>query len=148
MIYTGQDEFVANWVKERISVPVTFVNPATISIIMDDKLIAAAVFTDWSPDRGDIQIAFAADHPKFMTRESINGVFNYPFVQLACRRVTSYVPVTNKQAKRFNEGVGFKLEGRLRDYLPSGDIYIYSYLAKEFFNSKWVKHDERIQAAA
>jgi RimJ/RimL family protein N-acetyltransferase len=34
---------------------------------------------------------------------------------LKCQRVTSFVRKGNKRARRLNDGLGFKLEGRLRD---------------------------------
>jgi RimJ/RimL family protein N-acetyltransferase len=67
-----------------------------------------------------------------MSRSFLGEVFRYPFEQLRVQRVTGLVPARNEQAARFDEHLGFKLEGRVRQILPDGDdVLVYGMLKSE-----------------
>jgi RimJ/RimL family protein N-acetyltransferase len=56
-----------------------------------------------------------------MTRDFLRVAFRYPFVQLGCNRVTGYVPASNADALRFDLNLGFKIEGRMREAIETGE---------------------------
>ena len=63
----------------------------------------------------------------------------YPFEQLGCERITGLVLEDNKAARKFDEGVGFQLEGTIRKAHQGKNILIYGLLREEFFNGKFSK---------
>jgi RimJ/RimL family protein N-acetyltransferase len=66
-----------------------------------------------------------------MTRSYLRAVFRYPFVQLGVRRVSGFVPASNAQAIRFNEHLGFKREGLMREALWDDDVIVFGMLRQE-----------------
>lgn len=80
-----------------------------IGFASSGRIVAGAVFNNYTGH--DIQLSFAADHPSWATRGNIRAVFDYPFNQLGCARVTTVTSKANKRARKLNEGIGFKIEG-------------------------------------
>jgi RimJ/RimL family protein N-acetyltransferase len=60
----------------------------------------------------------------WMRPHIISQIFGFPFNQLKCRRVTGYVSARNSHTIKFDLGLGFQVEGRLRDATPEGDMII------------------------
>lgn len=120
----GQDIAVAQWVSERIphsNYPGGF---SAIGIAEDDKLIAGVIYHNWIKRYGNIEISMAADTPRWATPEALKRLLWYPFRELRCRRVTTCTPASNKRALRFNYGIGFQKEGRIRQGYGTEDMII------------------------
>ena len=64
-------------------------------------------------------------------------MFDYPFNQLGVNRITGLVAKKNKEARRFDEHLGFKYEGNMRHALADDDMLIYGMLKRE---CKWLKN--------
>jgi RimJ/RimL family protein N-acetyltransferase len=110
------DDRLAEWIANRI--PGMSANDlrrhaATVGIVLKGELIAAMACG--GKERGNVEITFAADSPKWATRETIAKLMRWPFVQLDCHRVTTRIAASNHRAIRFNEGIGFKREGVIRE---------------------------------
>ena len=57
-----------------------FGNCSAIGVIDEDgKLIGGIVYNHWDPDAGRVEIHGAAVHPRWLTRQTIFHMFNYPF---------------------------------------------------------------------
>jgi RimJ/RimL family protein N-acetyltransferase len=112
----GRDQEVAAWVAQRMPTPVHFDKFAAIGVARGGKLIAGCVYTDFHqmPFGNDIRISFAADDPRWARKGIIGALLAYPMKQLGCVRVTTIIGRKNKRARRFNEGLGFILEGVCR----------------------------------
>lgn len=83
-----------------------------IGLVVDGEIIAGMALGGW--ERGNIEVSFAADSPKWATRDTIRRMMAWPLVQLDCHRVTTRIAASNKRAIKFNEGIGFKREGLIR----------------------------------
>jgi RimJ/RimL family protein N-acetyltransferase len=67
-------------------------------------------------------------------------LFDYPFNQLGCRRMTAMVGRRNKRSRKICEGLGFKLEGvHLKGLDGEQDVFSYG-LLKE--HCRWIKERE------
>jgi hypothetical protein len=67
-----------------------------------------------------------------------NGLFGYVFDTLNAKRVTGLVRKSNAGAVRFDEHLGFKAEGCMREAFPDGeDLLIYGFLKREYESHKW-----------
>jgi len=124
---------MADWIASRIP----GMNPdhlrrmaATCGVIIDGELVAGMA---WSGvERGNVEITFAADSPRWATRETISRLLWGMFVKLDCHRVTTRIAASNKRAIRFNEGIGFKREGVIRKgWGPDEDAIILGLLRDE-----------------
>lgn len=95
-----------------------------LGLIRNDNLVAGVIYNDYSPTNAYIHIG-AEDGCRWMTRDFLFAVFDYPFNQLGLRRLTGLVREHNKRAMRFDEHLGFVREGRLRDFFSDGDAIVY-----------------------
>lgn len=57
----------------------------------------------------------------WMTRRFLHVMFDYPFNQLKCSRITAPVRASNFHARRFVERLGFTIEGVLRKFYETGE---------------------------
>lgn len=98
------------------------------------RLIAGVVFFCYRPP--SIEMAIASISPKWVTRTVARHVFDYPFNQLGCKRITVTVDVDKHDVRRFDERIGFVQEGILKEAHPNGDAVIYRMLKSE---CRWIK---------
>lgn len=130
----GQDKEVAAWVAARIPHVRTFGDGAyAIGVTRDNEPIGGVVYTNYR--EGDIEMS-AAGSPGWLDRFILDVVFAYPFRQLGCRRVTTIVPKRLKAVRRFNEKVGFRLEGVIREGFPKDDAVVFGMLRRE---CRWLR---------
>lgn len=104
-----------------------------IGVIRDNTLVAGVVYSGFRPEQQDCEMTIAALTPRWASRQAISMLLAYPFKQLECRRVTARVRGDNERALRFDLGVGFKVEGRMRSwYEPGVDAIVLGMLAEEW----------------
>ncbi len=104
-----------------------------IGFAKDGELVGGVVYYYFTGL--DIE-ATAAGLPGWLTPAHVKQIFDYPFIQLGCRRLTATVARRNKKSRRFVERLGFKLEGVRRKALKNGqDEMSYGLLKEE---CKWI----------
>lgn len=109
-------------------------NSPNIGIVKDGRIIAGVVYNLYTGT--GICMHVAAEGKGWMTKDFLRACFHYPFVQLGCRRVTGLVRVDNFQAQKFDEHLGFKREGIIRQGDDDGcDLIIYGMLRRE---CRWI----------
>jgi RimJ/RimL family protein N-acetyltransferase len=132
-VIANQDERVARWVAERMPIFEFGSTPYTAIGLANETgaLLAGVVYQNYT--KTDIHMHVAALAGKrWLCRAFIGEGFRYPFEQLGCARVTGLVPGGNLEAQRFDEHLGFVLEGRIRRILPNGDdLVVYGMLREE-----------------
>lgn len=137
-----QKEFAQRWLESQIGAGF---GPAEIIMVSDGEKPQAVVM--YHNYRGEgIEVSMAAVTPKWAKRDDIRACLAYPFHQLQVRRVTALVDKRNRRARRFLEGIGFILEGSLKDALPDGDMCLYGMTRRWFLRSKW-NEQEKSQSA-
>lgn len=130
VIGSGGD-YVAGWVAERVGYG--FDSPFEAIGIYDEEesIVGGAVFFNYR--KTSVEIAFAADSPKAVTKKVIKSVIGYPFAQLGCNRITAFARVDNAKSRRLLEGVGFVHEGVMRQVDKDRNDYVmYGLLDIEF----------------
>ncbi|MCK9988638.1 MAG: hypothetical protein AzoDbin1_05110 [Azoarcus sp.] len=124
-IIVGKDNIVGPWVCSRIDGTWVPGRGSTIGLLhLEHGLIAGALYEDCN-GANVLMHGAAVPGGAWLCREFLWFMFHYPFEQLAVRRITAVVPEGNAQARRFDEHLGFRLETRLKDAHPSGDLLIY-----------------------
>lgn len=118
------------WAAERIGL-VCFRNDAkAIGIQRRGELVAVVVYDCFG--QCDCNMHVASDGSRrWLTRSVLIQVFGYPFVQLGLRRVNALIPAKKTDAIRFNEHLGFKLEGYCPEAMPDDDLQIRGMLRRE-----------------
>jgi hypothetical protein len=137
---------MADWIAARIpGVNPEFLrrNTASCGVIVNAELVAGMA---WSGvERGNVEITFAADSPKWATRETIARLMWGMFVKLDCHRVTTRIAASNHRAIRFNEGIGFRREGLIRGgWGPDEDAVLLGLLRSEA--PQWMLPHETVAA--
>lgn len=133
------DGFVSEFVRGRIRhmEDRQFGPCSALGVVDKDRnLLGGVVFHSYRPQDGDIEMSAAFDHPRWAMPHTLRRLFQYPFVQLGCGRMTTITPRANKRARRFDEGLGFKLEGVIRKAVMGQDACVYGMLRSE---CKWLK---------
>jgi hypothetical protein len=123
----GDKVRLVTWVQERMTHPLAAGGGAmapfeVIAVVKDAQIKGAFVYTNYTGTSVDIH---AAGEAGWLTKQSLRGFFDFPFVQLKCRRVTAMVHRKNKRARDACERLGFKFEGVCRHWYLNGDGIIY-----------------------
>lgn len=128
-IVTGQDSVVGPWVASRTGGTWTPHRGTSIGLEQDGELVAGVLFEDYNG--ANLIMHCAGIGKKWLNREFLWFAFWYPFVQLACKRVTVIIASTNKDSLKFCAHLGFRPEATLKDAHPSGDLEILSMRLEE-----------------
>lgn len=124
MIIAGQDHRVGPWVQAIAGIDWIPDLSSTIGLVRRGKLVAGCVYEGFNGVNVNMHIA-SDGSGKWLDREFLWYAFYYPFEQLGVKRVTGLVAASNQAARRFDEHLGFVLEGTLKDAHPDGDLLIY-----------------------
>ncbi|WP_448206492.1 GNAT family N-acetyltransferase [Azospirillum sp. sgz302134] len=124
---------VVAWVVERIPHVTDLGQCAAIGLERGGRLRAGVVYHNYRPlpGGGDCEITAASDTPLWARPANLRALLTYPFVQLGCHRITTVIPARNARARRFNESMGFVLEGTVRQGFGTDDATIYGLLRSD-----------------
>lgn len=104
-------------------------NFSALGLMENNQLIAGVLYNHYNPP--NICMHVGAIGKSWLNRDFLFAAFDYPFNQLGCGRVTALVPKKNKAARKFDEHLGFKLEGVMRQALADDDMMVYGMLRSE-----------------
>lgn len=79
----------------------------SFGVIDRGRLIAAVVYNNYFPEHGVIEYSVAAISKRWLTRNVIREMFDYPFKQLGCQMVVVRVAETNTGMAKICEDFGF-----------------------------------------
>jgi RimJ/RimL family protein N-acetyltransferase len=129
-IVWDQAERVMRFVAERVGEP-EFHGYSAIGLERDGELVAGVVYEQHTGP--NVMMHVASDGSRYwMTPAYMAACFRYPFLQLEVNRVTGLVRSDNAAAQRFDEALGFKPEGVLREAASDGtDMILYGMLKRE-----------------
>lgn len=116
------------WLIERVEHAEWSDEVTCIGLEQNGRLTAVALYEDYTGH--DVKMGVAIEKHG-ATVGWLHAIFRYPFLQLGVRRVTCEVADTNRRSRRLVQKVGFNIEGRKRDALPSGDIIMFGMLRRE-----------------
>jgi len=138
LIY-GQEERLLPWAEQRIGTGPFRRDAFAIGLEKDGELVAAVVFDNFSAC--DVNMHIASDGTKrWMNKELLLAAFAYPFVQLKLNRVTGLVPAKKAEVVKFDQHLGFKIEGYCHKALPDDDIIILGLLRA---NCRFITEEQR-----
>ena len=130
------------WAAETLGCPDFGFCRAYSAVDAEDNFALVIVLSNFTKTNIDMHTA-AQPGRQWATPKSIvqmfNGVFHYVFTSHLVDRVTGLVPADNADARRFDEHLGFTLEGTMREACDGKDLCIYGFLRDEFENHKWYR---------
>lgn len=126
---------VVEWVAKRTNEYGNFGAAQALGWLKDGELVAGVAYAEWNGP--NIVCHIASDGSKrWLTRAFLWYMFDYPFNQLECKRITVCVGEGNAASRRFVTHLGFKLEAKLAGAHPTGDLLIFRLLKHE---CRWIK---------
>jgi RimJ/RimL family protein N-acetyltransferase len=125
------DDDVGRWVAARIRGAEEWVLGAgrAIGFTYGLKLIAGVAFFRYNG--ANVEVAFASENPRWMSRQNLRLLFEYPFRQLRLRRVTAIVDDTNLASRKLIEALGFEYEATLVRASIDGNQLVYRLFAED-----------------
>jgi hypothetical protein len=129
-----QEPWVLQWVAERIREPSRFTKQATaMAVVRGGDLKAAAVYDFYKPAYQSMAIAIAGTQG-WATPSAVKIILAAPFKMLNVNRLQCIVHKKNKRSRKLVEGVGFTLEGVMKDFWgpDNGDACTYRLLRNEW----------------
>ena len=121
MIVVGPE--VVEWVAKRTNEYGNFGAAQGIGWARHGSLVAGVVYCDYNGP--NIVGHIAAEGQNWLTRTFLWAMFDYPFNQAKCRRLTAPVGEGNSKSRRFVQHLGFTHETTLEGAHPSGDLLVY-----------------------
>lgn len=110
--------------RDYISVPMS-TGMHGIGLVRDGEMLAGVLYEGFTGHNIWMHVA-AKPQRKWLNPAFIKTCFEYPFVQLGCKRVSGWVEASNTAARKLDEHLGFKpeaaLKGAARD---GGDVILY-----------------------
>lgn len=146
----GHDAEIATWVGWRIPLTAKRLTrdptcqpfgPCVAAGIIDSegRLIAGVVYHNYDVDCASVEMSFAADSPRWLTRGIICTLLRYAFSTAHCNRITGVTPRKATSARRFLDKFGFRREGVATDGFGDDDAVISRLLKREWQATKWAK---------
>ena len=78
----------------------------SMGVIRDGEMIAGILYHNYSPETGVIEISGAATDSRWLTRETLQAMFRYPFDEIGCQMVVARHSEHNKRLRRMWRAVG------------------------------------------
>lgn len=119
--------------------PEVYGSDARFAAIVDEsgKGLAAAVYTDYYPVDGTLQLHFAAESPRWATREIIREILGYAFETCGVQKLWTATPQQNERALKLNYGLGFKREAILQRHFGRGTAAVICRMYHEDYIRLW-----------
>lgn len=119
----GDDDTVARWVSEQADVLWLSGAGKAIGWAEGGELLAGVVYQNYNGV--NVFTHIAGKGMCWLSRKFLWTIFDYPFNQLGCRRITATVLASNTTSRRFVEHLGFSLESTMRQAARDGDVLVY-----------------------
>jgi len=105
------------------------------------EIIACMVYHDWEPDAGVIELSGAATSRRWLTRQTLKAMFDYPFIDVGVQMLVSRVSADPRQnhLKRIFTAYGFDHQIIPRLYGRNEDGILYSLTDDDWRKSKFRK---------
>lgn len=145
MIVTGLG--VVEWVAKQTNEFGNFGTDIGIGWAKDGKLVAGVAYANYNGPNVECHIASDGSR-KWLDRRFLAVIFDYPFNQLKCERITVCIGEGNLPSRRFVEKLGFKHWTTLgADSHPTGELLVGWMFKRE---CRWIGPDfeKRISKAA
>lgn len=114
---------VIDWVAKRTNEYGRFGGGTAIGWQKDGEIVAGVVYCDWNGV--NVVCHIASDGSKtWLTRHYLRTIFDYPYNQLNCNRITVEIGEGNAASLNLAMKLGFTVEARLSQAHPTGDLLI------------------------
>ena len=128
---------VLDWVAKKTNEYGRFGGGTAIGWEKAGELVAGVCYCDWNGVNVVCHIASDGSR-KWLTKRYLRVIFDYPFNQLQCGRITVAVGEGNSASCNFVRKLGFELEARLSKAHPTGDLLIFRMFKSD---CRWIAYE-------
>jgi len=136
-LVTDERARVGAWVAERVGREVPWTNDACLGWEVDGKLVAGAVYDTYVPNARASMHGAAIEGRRWLTREFLFAMFDYPFTCLDLKVLLNPVSSANADSLRFTKHLGFTEFGRFPQAWDGEDDLVLFHLRRE--DCRWLK---------
>lgn len=126
---------VVEWVAKKTNEYGNFGTDIGIGWERNGELIAGTAYANWNGVNVEAHVASDGSR-KWLTKEYLWTIFDYPFNQLKVNRVTLCIGEGNTSSFGFAIHLGFKIEAQLTGAHPTGDLLVLRMFREE---CRWIK---------
>lgn len=131
-----QYSVLRDWIEKRVPHCAPLGEAALIACVRDGRILAVVAYNNLRG--GNIELTFAADSPKWATRQTVDCMLGYAFRQVGVRRISALTSTKNVRAEKLLAGLGFKKEGILHDVFGEKQhASLYGMTRRWWQASKW-----------
>ena len=142
-ILLNEDRLIGAFMAEMLA-PAGFTAGRGIGVVdvqpQGTRILAGIWYESYNGANIAMHVA-ALPESRWMSKELLWYAFYYPFIECGCKRVTGLVAESNDEARRFDERIGFRIETKLKDAAPDGDLLVYVMYRDE---CRWLGLRERV----
>jgi hypothetical protein len=110
----GTNDALATWCAKQIGLPRPFDRPyATMGVFDGSALAAVILWNNYQPEAGVIEFHGAASDKRWLTRRTLEAMFQYPFAEVGCQMIVTRNSESNTSLHRMLTSYGFD-----RFYIP------------------------------
>ena len=80
----------------------------TMGVFGNAGIVAVVAYHDWNPDAGTIAMSAYSSSKKWLNRDVLFKMHEYPFVQIGCQAVVLQVSEHNKNMLRIAKAYGYE----------------------------------------
>lgn len=131
----SQKEEYPVWAAQKLKIDREYFGRcSTISVYNKTGLVAVVVYSSYNGVNCEATVA--ASSKWWLRKEVMSILMKYPFEQLGCTRITLLIKEFNDSVLGLAEKLGFRMEGRLRQFYPDGtDCIVFGLLRSERLES-------------
>lgn len=130
MIAFQQDRHYLAWAEERLG---QRFEPAAAtwltSLSQTGNILGVVIFSRFTT--GGCEVTVVGRERVWLSKGFVLACLAYVFLQLEKQRVTAFIAVDNEKSLSLAQQLGFRIEGRCRNWFPSGDAFILGLLREE-----------------
>ncbi len=134
---------VIDWVAKQTNEYGRFGGGTAIGWLRHGEMVAGVVYADYNGPNVVCHIASDGSR-KWLTKQYLWTIFDYPFNQMKCDRITVCVGEGNFASLAFVLHLGFTLEARLSKAHPTGDLLVLRMFKR---NCRWIRARNEVFAA-
>lgn len=102
-------------------------SPVTMEVISrveNGELLGGVIYENYTGPGGSIEAHIASLAPRWLNRDFLFIMFDYPFRQLDCKQAFVRVAANNEKSLHWCHSLGFKEYVRIEDVFPDGDMIL------------------------
>lgn len=102
-------------------------SPITMEVISrteNGELYGGLIYENYTGPGGSVEVHIASFHPRWLNRDMLYVMFDYPFRQLDCVQGFARVKAKNEACLKFCKSIGWKEVIRLEGVFPDDDMVL------------------------